>query len=273
MPYSLTLQAYTPAEFYAVAPESWERRLREVSPIEPQTDHLRFRYFEPHDNWLHPDRGQWALYSCRPIRLMSRDRALQFAQHWSELPSEFQRGRKALVSNYQHFMWHSQGLYVTPFLILQGEWGGTPAQYTPREKAFLMASNCWDEPFDLGSFPPCPFDERVVSQIGMRDRLLQASNDYGTLGRLDTPESLEAEDEAAERFKRETYIKTWMEMIRPQAEFLQSFLAKKESVQALPDAPEGLSNAVGRWKEEYVETGSVPTAEQASSRTLQVAVH
>lgn len=274
MPYPRSLQSYTLPEFYELPPDSWERRLREVSPVVSNADHLRFRYFAATNpdgsdrGWNYPERGQWALYSCRPIALVHPDRASQFSKHWSELPEHQQGGRQAVVSDYQHFMWHTQGLYVTPFLILQGEWGGTPAKYSPSEQAFLSASNCITEPYPVGFFPGCPFDERVVNQITRRDRMLKCAGDYDEVLKLDRPDAIKRESDAAELVRRETYLDTWREMIQPSVEFMGHFLKRSENREMLPQAPEGLANDVSQWREHFLETGHVIGAKVAHQRQV-----
>lgn len=283
MPYPHTLAQYTTPDFFAEAPASWERRLREISPVLPGVDHLVFRRFSPHETWNHPERPQWVLYSARPIALVEKGRAAQFATHWSDIPLEHltdecpfpggaREARKAVVSNYQHYMWHACGLYVTPFLILQGEWGGTPAKYTEREKRYLDGAGAMSEVPPIGFFPACPFDERVVAQVTARDRLLKACNRFDDLEKMDRPLAKQAEDEAAELSFRETYLKTWAAIVQPQAEFMQSYLRKSESHQALPAAPVGLANTVARWKEHFLETGQILDANTPMNRRLQVSV-
>lgn len=274
MPYDRSLQRFTPAEFYREPPPEWERRLREVSPILPSVDHLVFRWFEPTNpdgsdrGWNHNERGQWMLYAAKPIRMVEKDRASQFEKHWSELDAMQQEGRKAMVSDYQHFMWHSRGLYVKPFLVLQGAWGGTPAKYTEREIAFLQASDCLDEPYPLGFFPACPFDERTVKTIALRDRLLQCANDYDALAKLDTADAMKAETDAAQLHKRQTYLDTWKVMIEPSAEFMKSFLRTKEADRVLPRAPEGTAKAVAQWRDHWLEHGSILGASPAIHRKV-----
>lgn len=278
MPYALSLQQYTPPEFYREPPEAWVRRLAEVAPDLPNVDHLVFRYMAPENpdgsdrGWQHNAVGQWLLYAAKPIRMVDADRAEQFRKHWSELPSAEQAGRRAVVSDYQHFMWHSRGLYVKPFLVLQGPWGGTPAKYTEREVAFLQASECLDEPFPVGSFPACPFDERVVKQITLRDRLLQQANDFDALAKLDTPDAMKAETDEAQRLKRQTFLDTWRVMIQPSVEFMQSFLRTKEADRVLPRAPAGTSAAVAQWRDHWVEHGSILGAGVAGQKRVQMAV-
>jgi hypothetical protein len=264
------LAAYCLSEFHREPPPEWEKRLREVSPIVSDLDHLRFRWFEGHPSWNHPERGQWTLYAARPIRLVEEGRAEQFKKHWSELPKTEQVGRRAMVSDYQHFMWHAQGLYVRPFLILQGEWGGTPAKYSETEIAFLDSSDCISEPFPIGFFPACQFDERVVKTIAMRDRLLKCANDYAETAKLDTPEGLKAADDAAQYVRRETYLDTWKIMIQPSVEFMQHFLKRSENRETLPAAPTGLANTISQWREHYMEHGVVLGALPAIQRRVHL---
>lgn len=273
MPYTRSLSAYVLPEFEREAPRSWVKRLREISPVTDTTSHLRFRWREPKDFWLHPERGLWELYSCTPRHLVERDRALSFADHWSELPTEFQEGRKSVVSNYQHFMWHSQGVEVRRFWVLQGEWGGTPALYSPREKRLLDAVDAYSEPFPLGAFPPIPFDERCVKFIVERDRLRQADHDLTKLAGMERPDFKKAEDDAAERVYRERLLKHMHEMTCAQAEFLTSYLRKSESDQTMERAPDGLSDGVATFRDQYIEHGSIPqVGARAQSRNVSVAV-
>lgn len=278
MPYARSLQAYTPPEFYREAPVEWTRRLREVSPEMPNLDRLVFRWLEPTNpdgsdrGWANAERGQWMLYTAKDTRLIDNERAEQFRLHWSELPSDQQEGRKAVVSDYQHFMWHSQGLYVKPFLILQGPWGGTPAKYTDQEIAFLDGSGCMSEPFPIGMFPACPFDERVVTQISLRDRLLQASNSYDAVAAMDTPAGIRAATDEATIVKRKTIKDTWAVMIQPSVDFMKSQGWKKQVTSQLPAAPTGLADTVARWKDQWMEHGSFPSVGPVIGKKVQVAV-
>lgn len=271
MPYPKSLQAFTPAAFYHEAPASWVARLREISPITETLSHLRFRWWAPDESWNFSERGVWTLYACTPRRMVHPDRAEQFALHWSELHESQRAGRKAMVSDYQHFLWHTQGVEAMPFWILQGEWGGTPAKYSRREIRYLDASSAISDPFPLGFFPACPFDGRAVRLITQRDRLIQVCNQYDALEKMDRPAALKAEDDASERLFRETYLDTWAEIMRPSVEFMQSTLGRAH-LEALPPAPEGTANAISGWKDHWIETGVVIGSAVAKSTSLQVAV-
>jgi hypothetical protein len=274
MPYQLSLQTYCKPEFFELAPEAWERRLREISPITPHLAHLRFRKFEARADWKEspfndrPEQPMWAVYACTPAALVRPERAEQFRLHWSELPKELQEGRKGVVSNYQHYMWHAFRVEARPLWLLQGEWGGTPTLYSPREKRYLDASGAVSEPFPPGYFRPCPFDERAVKGLLARDRLVQACNKYDELEKMDRPEALRAEDVAGERVFRETYLDTLSVLMAPAVEFMKSNIGKTEVNEALPPAPKGLENTLAQWKEVWVEKGQMLGVQKAPMRRV-----
>ncbi len=281
MPYNRTLARFTRPEFDAQAPESWERRLREISPITPNLAHLIFRKFDPRPSWkniprgyersynLAPDRPIWALYSATPRHLVHPDKVEQLTLHWSELPTGQQAGRRSEIKDYQHYAWHTRGLYVQPFWILQGEWGGTPAVYSERQKAYLRGSGASTTPVPVGFFAGCPFDERAVPLILECDRLIKAGNRYDELEKMNRPDYLKAEDEAAERVYRETYLDTLAVWHAPAVAFMQSQVGKAQANEHLRPAPKGLENTLAQWKDVYKETGvmldaSLPMQKKAS---------
>ena len=264
-------QTITP-EFVAQPPQAWETRLREISPITEKMDHLRFRWRSPKSFWQHPEQGQWELYACTPRALCDPHEVEKYAVHWSALPTWLQEGRKATVTDYQYFMWHEHNVEIRRFWILQGPGGGTPARYSKREQRYLDGAGYVSDPFPLGFFPACPFDERSVKSIMERDRLVKAAGKFDELVKMDKPEALRIEDEAAERLFRETYLQTWSTMMQPQKEFMKSQLAKSQIEESLPPAPDGLANVLAQWKDHYIEKNSMIGAKAASSKALQVAV-
>lgn len=296
MPYPLSLQSYTLPEFYAQAPDSWERRLREISPILPNTSHLGFRKFEPdlpynpdipswaqdtRGDWFFPDRPIYAIYRRTPRHLVEKDVAAMFDRHWSEValhpespyPESEQVAHRAMVSDYQHFMWHTVGVRVTPFLLLQGTWGGTVMKYTKREKAYLRGSGAVDEPFPIGWFPACPFDERTVKLVLERDRLIQAGNRFDELEKENRPEWKKAEDDAAELLYRETVLDSLAVLNAPAIEFMKSQQAREEFADAeragfIPPPPKGLDRTLASFRDVFKETGRMPMVSAASMRKL-----
>ena len=253
-------------------PPEWERRLREVSPVTDALSHLRFRWRDPQPHFLNPDEGQWELYACTPKPMVHPSRAEQFAVHWADLPKAKQAGRKAFVTTYQFHMWHHQGVDAKRFWVLQGEWGGTPAAYTQREKRVLDASNAISEEFPIGFFPACPFDERVVQAVLRRDRMLKYGNNLDELVKQNRPDRLKAEDDLAEKEFREKFLDEWYATIQPQAEFMKSYLRKSESEDTMRKATRQEADAVSQWKDHFVETGIVIGAGGVGNRAVQVAV-
>jgi hypothetical protein len=280
MPYSLSLKEFVLPEFEAEPPSGWEKRLREISPKLSNASHLRFRKFAPRDDWkespfnLQPDRPLWALYTALPIRLVEPLTAEGFRLHWSEQPTEGEKvATKALVSDYQHFLWHSQGLYVKPFWLLQGEWGGTPMKFTDREKRYLDGAGQSSIPAPPGAFTPCVFDERAVKAILIRDRLLEAGKRFDELDKMDSPESKKAEDDQAELVYRETVLQTLAELAQPAVSYMQSAIGKSEISSAvtsgfLKPAPTDLPDTLSVWREHFVQHGVMLKATPPKQRKV-----
>lgn len=280
MPYPHTLSAFVLPEFEAEAPASWERRLREISPVLPNTAHLGFRKFAPREDWkdspfnLQPDRPLWAIYSRTPIRLIEKETAEGFQKHPSEYSTVAERAvMHSMVSDYQHFMWHVHGLYVKPFWLLQGEWGGTPMKFTRRERRLLESTGESAVPAPPGAFTPCPFDERAVAKVLERDRLVQAGNRFDELEKMDRPEWKKAEDDAAELLHREQVLESLTAMARPAVEYMQSQIGKREIDSAvvsgfMKPAPAGLPNVLATWKDVYRETGQMIGATLPSQKVF-----
>ncbi len=269
MPYALSLQAYCLPEFYAEAPREWVSRLREISPVLPNTSHLRFRKFEARPDWsespfnLQPDHPLWAIYTALPIRLVEPLTAEGFQKHWSEEATEAdQAATRAMVSDYQHFMWHSVGLYVKPFWLLQGEFGGTPMKFTTRERRLLDAAGESSIPAPPGAFTPCPFDNRAVAKIVERDRFVQAGNRFDELEKMDRPEAKKAQDEAAEREYRVAVLEHLRQLAQPNVEFMKSAIGKREVESAvvlgwMKPAPSDLPDTLSVWKEHFIQHGTM----------------
>lgn len=264
MPYSLL--AFSEPAWFTVPPDGWVTRLREISPKTDKLGHLVFRYLAPRERQWEgftlpaQDRGTWCLYYAVPRPLIDDERAGMFVRHWSELPVTEQAGRQALVSSWQHFMWHTQGVDCRPFWILQGQHGGTPAAYSERERMILRAENAVSEPLPPGFFPPCGFDERAARAIQAADRLHQAGGNLDRLAAMESNAAKRAEDsEAAKEFRRR-YWANWLETMKPQAEYWQSYLRTKDADHTVPRATPEQAHAAAQFREVYVETGIVPGA-------------
>lgn len=251
-------------EWIKPVPESWERRLRQISPIVDKTSHLRFRWRQATE--------QWELYQCTPITALSDDRIQQLTQHWSELPTDQQMGRKLFVSEYQHFMFRTHKVEASRFWVLQGNHGGTPAAYTDREERLLKAMNEPTETPPPGLLPYAPFDERAVKAIVARDMLVRYDGNIERMLKACDSEEMQKEAEETEKAFRRTFLKWWREEMAPLSEFMKWYLRTTESDQTLAKATPETANAVTEWKDHYIETGTVLNARTAGSTKRSVAV-
>lgn len=267
------LAQYILPEFSREAPRSWVSRLREISPVVDRMSHLRFRWLDPRDHWSFNERGVWMLYSCTPRACFTPGQAEKFKRHWSEMGSEGERlARQSQVSSYQHFMWHNYGVEARPYLILQGEHGGTPAMYTRREARYLDGIGARSEPLPPGVLPPCPFDERTIKSILARDRFIAVGQKFEELEKLDSVRAQAQQDAEAERVFRKEYLDTWLETHQAQADFLKTYLRTKEADHALPRASRATADAVSQWKDVWKDTGTVIGARAAAARPFQSTV-
>lgn len=251
-------------EWVKPVPESWEKRLREISPVLDRTSHLRFRWRQATE--------QWELYECTPAILLSDGRVKQLTQHWSELPKSQQGGRKLFVSEYQHYMFRTHRVEASRFWVLQGDHGGTPACYTEREERMLKAMNEPTEVPPPGLLPFAPFDERAVRAIQARDRLIKYDMNLDRMFKACDSEEQQREAEETEKDFRRTFLKWWREEMAPMSEFMKWYLRTSESDQTLPKATPEMANAVTQWKDHYIETGALLNAHTASSTKHSVAV-
>ena len=251
-------------EWVKPVPESWERRLRQISPIVDKTSHLRFRWRQATE--------QWELYECSPITVLSESRVKQLTKHWSELPESEQQGRKLFVTEYQHYMFRVHRVEAQRFWVLQGNHGGTPAAYTDREEQMLRSINEPTEVPPPGLLPYAPFDERVVKAVQARDLLMKYE---GSLDKLQKSVSSEEQQRRANEIAqdyRKSFLGWWREEMAPMSEFMKWYLRTSESDQTLAKATPQMSNAVTQWKDHFIETGDVLNATSAVSTKLSVAV-
>lgn len=251
-------------EWVQSPPDGWEARLRAISPIVDRTSHLRFRYRASVE--------QWELYECTPAHLLDAGRVAQLTQHWSELPTDQQIGRKRFVTEYQHYMFRTHHVEARRFWVLQGKQGGTPATYTEREQKLLESVGESGDVPELGMFPACPFDERAVQAILARDNLLKVGYDLDALAKSQRPQALKAQDDANEKDYRRAFLGWWYQEMQPMSEFLKSYHRHKESHMTLAPGTADISNAVTKWRDHFVETGIVLNTEHPSSKVVQVTV-
>lgn len=247
-------------EWTQAAPEGWEPKLRAISPIAERTSWLHFR-------WRSRE-GLHVLYELTPKALLSPGRIEQLTTHWSDLPSDQHMGRKLFVSEYQHYMFRTHGVEARLHWVLQGEAGGTPAMYTHREQRLLQAVGAPDEVPEIGSLLPCPFDERAIQAIAIRDRLRKAGGSLDALHKSNTGEVQKMEESATEQEYRKAFLGWWFEQMIPNSEFMKTYLRNSESDYTLRKATKAEANAASMWKDHFLETGNVIGATHAGSRIV-----
>lgn len=251
-------------EWIKQPPEGWEDRLRTISPILDRTSHLGYRYRE--------SVNQWELYDRTPAHLLSVDRVTQLTQHWSELPKDQQHARKRYVTEYQHYMFRTHKVEVRRFWVLQGEMGGTPAEFTERETKLLDSVGAPSEAPMLGMLEACPFDQRAMDAIQKRDLLLKHGGDLDALKKSRTASELLIQDTDNEKDYRRAFLGWWFEQMLPCSDFMKTFLRTKEADNTLRRATKEESDLVSQWRDHFIETGVVLGAGQVTNRALQIAV-
>lgn len=250
-------------------PEGWDARLREHSPIVERTSHLGFRWRPK----LRPDlHDVWELYELTPAALLSPGRVQQLTQHWSELPVSQQYARKRYVTEYQHYMFRTHRVEARRFWVLQGETGGTPAEFTERETKLLESVGAPADPPILGMLAPCEFDERSIAAIIARDNLLKHGDNLDALLKSRTAEALTAEDNENEKDYRREFLGWWFEQMLPCSDFMKTFLRTKEADHTLRRASRHEGSLVAQWRDHFIETGVVLNTQSAPSQKVQIAV-
>ncbi len=224
-------------------------RLREISPVSTYTSYLVPR-------WM-PDVERWVLYQCIPSLHIPDERREQLATYWEDMPITQRFGRKAMVSDYQFRMYHDFRVDARPFLILQGNRGGTPARYTRREQLLLQAQHLPDQPPRMGTLPYAPFDERTVARILERDRLVQAGQNIDRLRSMDSVVGQKAIEAEADRMFRKAFLDWWHEEMGPIAEQFGSLL-RNGLDQDIRRATQAETYAANHFHEHFMETGEVP---------------
>lgn len=256
-------------EWVKSPPADWLTRLRVVSPIVDRTSHLGFRWRPKLQPEFH---DTWELYELTPAALLTPERVQQLSQHWSELPPSQQYARKRFVTEYQHYMFRTHRVEARRFWVLQGETGGTPAEFTERETKLLESVNAPSDAPPVGMFAPCPFDQRAVDAIMARDNLRKVGGDLDALLKSRTAEALTAEDEANEKAYRKAFLGWWFEQMLPCSDFMKTFLRTKEASHALRRATAPEASIVTQWRDHFIETGIVLNTTSAPSTKIQIAV-
>jgi hypothetical protein len=233
-------------------PSDWEARLRALSPISEEHSWL-------YGAWLNIA-GRWTLYECVPYKMIPEGKRVQLGgtPYW-EMPKHLRAGRKQAVSAFQWEMYRTKKVWARPFWVIQGNDGGTPAQYTELEEAILQAQGKDTEPPEAGSLPYAPWDGRVEKQIISRDRLIKMRQRLDKLRATADNDALKAETVLAEEAFRKEFWGWWTQTMEPQADFWAWYTNKEES-QHLPirQASRAEQAAAERTEETFLTTGNLP---------------
>ena len=233
-------------------PVAWEERLRAISPISTAHSWL-------YGAWLNMA-GRWVLYDMIPYDLIPESKRVQLGgtPYW-EMPKHLRAGRKQACSAFQWEMYRTHQVWACPSWILQGNAGGTPAQYTELEQALMQAKGLEMEPPEAGSLPFAEWDTRVEAQLRSRDRLAQMQMRMAKLRASAGTDLQQAESDLAEEQFRREFWGWWKEQMEPQAEFWAWYSAKEEA-QHLPirQASQAEQAAAEQTEEAYLTTGNLP---------------
>lgn len=234
-------------------PAEWEERLRAISPISEDHSWLL-------GAWFHKA-ARWVLYEMLPYKAVPEGKRLQLGgtPYW-EMPKHLRAGRKQAVTAFQWEMYRKHKCWARPFWVIQGNDGGTPAEFSEIEQAILQAQGKDTEPPEPGALPYAPWDTRVERQLQARDRLMKVRYRLASLQASADNDGLKAEAVLAEEEFRKTFWAWWKETMEPQADFWAWYTSKEES-QHLPGlrrATVAEQKVAENLEETYLTTGAVP---------------
>jgi|SRR5215467_356665 len=237
-------------------PAEWDDELRRISPRSSAHSYLQFR-------WL---AERWVLYQMQPawaiphgLRRMLEDMPPRL------MPAGRAFARSLFVDDWAHEVYRTERVFPRPFWVIQGHGGGVPAGYSEAETDILKALGEPTEPPPVGALCYAPFDGRVVEQILMRDKLLQAHMQLDALiqeGKLLSTyrDELLA---AAEGYRR-TFLDWFKTMLAPSVEFLTWYTRRSESDRELRTATRAEMRAARECEDTFMETGYAPTVTDAA---------
>lgn len=238
-----------------VPPPDWVRELREVSPESTVVPYLNFHWLEGTERY---PVQRWVLYSYIPSALIPEGmHALLGAEPYWALPAHRQAGRRQMVSALQWHLYQTKRVWARPFWCLQGEEGGTPAQYGELEQKLLQMLERPTEPPPPGALPYAAWDARVARAVRRRDKLVQFGGRLAALEQAASSDGQKAEYEAMMQAFRKEFVSWYEDRIAPQADMLTWLTRRTEADALLRRATREEAHAADRAVEQYVETGLV----------------
>ena len=256
------------AEMTREPPREWVEELRRVSPETTAFSYLEFKWEfvlgRVRGEWQ--DRSRWVLYQMQPawaipagIRAMLDDVPPRL------LPPGRAHARRAFVDDYAHEIYRTQRVFPRPMWVIQGPNGGVPAGYSEQEAALLKAAGEPTDPPPVGALRYANFDSRVIQQILVRDKLLQAGLNVEAIAeRSKILGAHSAEAEAATLAFRREFIDWFEGTLTPGSDFLTWFTRRSEADTVLRRATKAEMIAATECKDVFLETGQVPVVTEAA---------
>lgn len=248
-------------------PEAWETALRAISPVSRVVPWLAIRWFpmvRTNAVGVREDCGRWLLSECVPEEVIPEQHrdmvGLLSGQKPSTLPPAERTQRLHVVNDYQWQMYRDHRVWARELWVVQGEQGGHPTDYHPGERKLLQLQGLPTDPPRLGSLAYAPVDQRVLEQMLRRNRLIALRNSIDALRRSGDPAQILAEEAQQAKHYRSEYVRFLTEQSRATADLTHYFSGKSENRDVVRQATPGEITAAARLKDEYVETGHIPSA-------------
>ena len=250
-------------------PEEWDVILKSISPRTTMYSYVygkwEFVVRKVNGQWV--DCSRWVLYQAQPAWALSPQQHEQLKLPPPRAIRDPGRryARSVLMSDYSYDMYHQHHVLPYRFWILQGENGGTPAEFTLQEEKELQLAGLPTSPPAIGDLPYCGFDGRVVEQILMRDRLLASDMNVGAIVEpTQLIRTFNADLDRAERNARRSFIDWFKGTLAPGADWLTWYTRRTESDRQLRRATRSEMIAARETEATYVETGLVPVVTEAA---------
>lgn len=241
-------------------PLEWTRALRELSPVSRVVPWLATRWYPLKKTPV----GRWVISECVPVEIIPPNQrdivTLLQGPRPSLLPEPLRSAVLPMVNDYQWEMYRTHNVWARELWIVQGETGGHATHFTPDEQKLLRLFGLPTDPPALGALPYAPLDGRVLARLKERNRLFKLRGSLDALRKSGTSESMQAEEEAAEKAYRKRFVSYVEETSRSRADLLAWISSKPDHRDLLPAASAGELNAASRLRDEYIDTGILPSA-------------
>jgi uncharacterized protein YnzC (UPF0291/DUF896 family) len=241
-------------------PEDWERKLREYSPISTTVPWLATRWWRLNNSFV----GRWLISECVHESLVSEgDQDILTVLNGprpSTLPDGFRQAVESFCNDYQWEMYRKHKVWARELWIVQGDRGGHATAFSQEERRLLQLMGLPTDPPAVGALDYAPLDERVLRRLQERNRLHKVKNDLAALRKQGSLAAITAEEEAHEKAFRRRYLDFLSAQSASRAELLTYLSGKSEMRDTIPQATAAELNAASRLRDEYIDTGIIPSA-------------